>query len=480
MTYKNVLLITVDDMNYDSMGCMGCRVPDITPNIDRLAQEGTICENSYVVIGVCQPSRSALMTGRYPHLNGAEGFEEIDFCVTTLTEHLHKYGYMNGIIGKVDHLEPREKFAWDSIVKTLNPEENWGRDPEKMYKHTRDFIQRAKEKNTPFFLMANSHDPHRPYAGSEFETPQYLARSGKRVSYDPNIEHGEYYRGKYVKSSRYYTLGETYVPGYLPDLPDVQTEIADYYSSVHRGDEAVGRILDALDDEGMRESTLVMFLSDNGAALPFSKANCYVNSTKSPFIFRLPGVIPAGKRTKALISSIDYTPTVLDFLGLDPIEGVNGKSLRSVLTYDTEYHYDTIYTQFFKTAKNATTGKARHYPMRCVQSTKYSYIYNSWADSGADFINESTSGLTFNAMKRAAETNKDIRQRVEFFLHRTPEEFYDIEKDPDCLHNLIEDEEYRPLVNSYRSKLYEYMRDSMDPLIAAFKENILLPEHICG
>lgn len=61
MAYKNVLLITVDDMNYDSTGCMGCRVPDITPNIDRLAQEGTICENSYVVIGVCQPSRSALM-----------------------------------------------------------------------------------------------------------------------------------------------------------------------------------------------------------------------------------------------------------------------------------------------------------------------------------------------------------------------------------------------------------------------------------
>ena len=91
MNNRNVLLITVDDMSWDSLGCMGCRVPDITPNIDRLAEEGVLCENSYVAIAVCQPSRSALMTGRYPHKNGARGFEQIDFCVTTLTEHLRYY-----------------------------------------------------------------------------------------------------------------------------------------------------------------------------------------------------------------------------------------------------------------------------------------------------------------------------------------------------------------------------------------------------
>ena len=291
MNRMNVLLITVDDMNYNSMGCMGCEVSDITPNIDRLAAEGMLCENSYVAVGVCQPSRSVLLTGRYPHKNGARGFEEIDYCVETLTERLRDYGYYNGIIGKVDHLQPREKFAWDFVVKTLNPEENWGRDPEKMYEHTRDFLREARGQGKPFFLMANSHDPHRPFAGSVFETPSYLSKSGKNVDFDPSMEQGEYYRGKYVKSSRYYEPEEVDVPGFLPDLEDVHTEIADYYSSVHRGDEAVGQILCALEDEGFRDDTLVMFLSDNGAALPFAKTNCYVNSTKSPFIFRLPGQI---------------------------------------------------------------------------------------------------------------------------------------------------------------------------------------------
>lgn len=478
MNRTNVLLITVDDMNYDSMGCMGCPVPDITPNIDQLAQEGLLCENSYVAIGVCQPSRSVLMTGRYPHRNGARGFEEIDFCVTTLTERLRDHGYMNGIIGKVDHVEPREKFAWDFIVKTLNPEENWGRDPERMYKHTRQFIQKAKTENRPFFLMANSHDPHRPYAGSEFETPKYLAHSGKPIAYNANIEQGEYYRGKYVKSSRYYTEEEISVPGFLPDLPDIHREIADYYSSVHRADEAVGRILDALDDEGIRDNTLVMFLSDNGAALPFSKANCYVNSTKSPFIFRLPGTIPQGQRTKALISSIDYTPTVLDFLNINSIEGTDGKSLRPVLTCNTQYQYDTIYTQFYKTANNPVTKCARHFPMRCVQSTRYSYIYNSWANTGTPFLNESTSGITFKAMQNAAQMDISIKERVDFFLYRTPEEFYDIEADPQCLHNLIEEEKFLPFINSYRKKLYEYMTTSHDALVAVFKEKILIPNHL--
>ena len=479
MNGTNVLLITVDDMNYDSMGCMGCAVPDITPNIDRLAGEGELCENSYVAIGVCQPSRSVMLTGRYPHRNGARGFEEIDFCVTTLTEQLRKHGYLNGIIGKVDHVEPREKFAWDFIVKTLSPAENWGRDPEKMYEHTREFIQKAKAEQRPFFLMANSHDPHRPFAGSEFETPQYLVHSGKQVPYDPAEEqHGEYYRGKYVKSSRYYEANEVSVPGFLPDLPDVHKEVADYYSSVHRADEAVGRILDALDDEDMRHNTLVVYLSDNGAALPFSKANCYVNSTKSPFIFRLPGVIPQGVRTKALISSIDCTPTILDFLDLPLIEGTDGKSLRSVLTCNTQYQYDTIYTQFFKTASNPVTKKARHFPMRCVQNTRYSYIYNSWANTGIPFLNESTSGLTFNAMKEAAKENDEIKQRVDFFLYRTKEEFYDIETDPQCLHNLMEEEEFLPLINSYRQKLFEYMTASHDALVDLFKQEILVPNHL--
>jgi len=112
----NVLLITADDMNYDSPGVTGCKVPDVTPNIDRLASEGMRFEHAHINIAVCQPARSVLMTGRYPHRNGAKGFEPIRSDVPTLQESLRAAGYLNGIMAKVGHLAPIEKFCWDTVV----------------------------------------------------------------------------------------------------------------------------------------------------------------------------------------------------------------------------------------------------------------------------------------------------------------------------------------------------------------------------
>ena len=268
---SNVLLITVDDLNYDSVGCFGCQVDDITPNIDKLASEGVRFNNSHVTIAVCQPSRSVLLTGRYPHHNGARGFEEIDASVTTLTQVLHREGFLNGIIGKEDHVAPKEKFFWDEYVQTYCEEEGWGRSPEVYYDKVKQFLTRAREEGKSFFLMANSHDPHRPYVGADDEM---------------------FYFGHHTTADRIYTPEEITVPGCLPDLPDVRKELAQYFSSVHRGDQIVGKILQALDDMGYRDDTLVLFLSDNGMALPYAKTNCYLNSTKSPYIMRWPGRIP--------------------------------------------------------------------------------------------------------------------------------------------------------------------------------------------
>ena len=89
----NILLLTFDDMNYDSPGCYGNPMEGITPNLDKLAAEGMVFEHSHVTIGVCQPSRSAILTGLFPNHNGARGFEDIDESVTTLTQVLHDNGY---------------------------------------------------------------------------------------------------------------------------------------------------------------------------------------------------------------------------------------------------------------------------------------------------------------------------------------------------------------------------------------------------
>ena len=109
----NVLLITADDLNYNSVGAYGNIIPNITPNIDKLARQGMLFTQAYMNIAVCQPSRQSFMTGRYPHNNGAPGFDPIDRDVPTLQEELNRVGYLNGVIGKEEHLKPMDKFYWD-------------------------------------------------------------------------------------------------------------------------------------------------------------------------------------------------------------------------------------------------------------------------------------------------------------------------------------------------------------------------------
>lgn len=106
----NVLLITADDMSGDTPATFG-GPPGVTPAIDALAEEGMSFLRAHVPIAVCQPSRSAMMTGRWPHRNGAEGFEPVRDDVPVLTELLKEVGYRTGILSKVVHLAPLEKFA---------------------------------------------------------------------------------------------------------------------------------------------------------------------------------------------------------------------------------------------------------------------------------------------------------------------------------------------------------------------------------
>lgn len=442
----NILLITADDMNWDTPGCFGGRTPDITPHIDRLASEGTRFIHAHITIAVCQPCRSVLMTGRYPHRNGSEGFEPIDNNVPTLQERLHKAGYLNGILGKVKHLAPADKFKWDMVK---DPKElGYGRDPKLYYKFARDFFQLAASKGRPFFLMANSHDPHRPFHGSMQEQKK-LARVLKDIP----------------KPSRIYKSDEIQVPGFLPNLPEVRREIAQYYSSVRRCDDTVGAIMRALRDSGQTKNTLTMFLSDNGMALPFSKTNCYMHSTRTPWLISWPGKVKPGTMDKRhFISGIDFMPTVLDAAGLTQPKAMDGFSFLPALLGRQQAGRNKVFTQFHQTSAR------KRYPMRCVQNHKYGYIFNAWADGQHVFKNESQSGLTFKAMQAAAQTHPTIAARVKFFQYRVVEEFYDFKNDPDALHNLIDDTTYSKEIDKMRNELLQWMKRTDDPALEAFRD----------
>jgi len=436
----NFLLITADDMNYNSPGVFGGHVPGITPNIDHLASEGMRFEYAHVTVAVCQPSRSVLMTGRYPHRNGAEGFGPIREDIPTLQERLHVAGYLNGIMAKNAHLAPRAKFCWDYYI---TPEQlGQGRSPSLYYQYTAEFLKKAKASGQPFFLMANSQDPHRPFAGSE----QELKNFGKHWPFDRRISESE-----------------AVVPGFLPDIPDVRKEVAQYFSSVYRCDQTVGQVLRALEESGLAGNTLVMFLSDNGMSFPFSKTNCYLASTRTPWIVRWPGKVAAGSVNRAeFISGIDFTSTVLDAAGLPQIDGVDGRSFLPLLSGRPQRGRDRVFTVFHETSAH------QRFEMRCVQDRRYGYIFNAWSDGKRVFKNESQSGLTFNAMQQAAASDPKIAERVKLFLYRVPEEFYDFQSDPDALTNRIHDPKYETEVRRFRKLLREHLDATADFALAAF------------
>jgi N-sulfoglucosamine sulfohydrolase len=443
----NILLITADDLNYDSLGVTGTTTPDVTPNLDRLASEGVRFQHAHVTSAVCQPSRSVLMTGRYPHRNGAIGFNAIDADVPTLQESLAAAGYLNGIFGKVHHLAPRERFHWSYVAEQQDL--GVGRSPSLYYDHAKEFFARAKASGKPFFLMANSHDPHRPFAGSEQE-------ARRRAKGTP-----------FPKASRHYGPEEVEVPGFLPDLPEIRREIAQYYTSVHRCDETVGAVLRALAESGDEQNTLVMFLSDNGIAVPFAKTNCYLTSTRTPWIVRWPGKAAAGRVDRRhFVSGIDFMPTVLDAAGLEQVPGMDGRSFLPLLSGGRQPGRDHVYTVFHRTSAR------RDYPMRCVQNAQYGYIFNAWADGETVFKNESQSGLTMNAMREAAKQDPEIAARVQLFVYRVPEEFYDFKKDPCALRNLIDVPEHAAPIKQMRRSLLTWMENTGDPLLGTFNQRI--------
>ncbi len=444
----NILIVSADDLAYNSVGAFGCKVKDITPNIDKLASEGIRFLNAHVNTPVCQPCRQSWLTGLFPHSNGAEGFEPIDEDVTTLPEQLKQKGYLNGILGKEIHHQPREKFHWDFIPFATELDSVYrkgnSRNPGLFYDYSLKFFEMAKEQNKPFFLSANSHDPHRPFIGSRQDSLTW----GDHM---PPV-------------SRQYEPGEVDVLGYLPDIEDVRKEVAQYYGNVYRCDQNIGAVLQALEDSGLDKNTVVIFLSDHGAAFPFSKAQCYLNSSKTPLIIRWPDRIrPGSLDSTHFVTGIDLMPTILEITGLPLLPALDGKSFLPVLQNkkqnDREYAYSSFYQIFARI----------RYPMRCVQNEDFGYIYNFWSDGKQEIRGDATSGLTWKAMIKAAESDPEIAKRVELYKHRVPEEFYDFKNDPDALVNLINDPDYAHEVEKFRSKMLEMMEKYDDPAYQAFK-----------
>ena len=450
----NILLITVDDMNYNSVGVFGCQVKNITPNIDKLAAEGIRFERAFVQCAVSMPSRNVLATGMYPQRSGLEGFNYIpeESPVKSVFEILQENDYYTGCMAKLPHCFP--KLSGEQIINmAVKAEElNQGREPALFYKKTKDFLAAAKKNNKPFYLMCNSQDPHRPFYDSDDVKTD---KKGKNFFGDKTEP----------KPSYIYTENEVNVPAFLPDLPDIRKEITQYYNNVKRADDIVGVVLKALAESGMEENTIVFFLSDNGMAFPFSKTNVYLNSNRTPLIVKWPGKTkPKQVEKDAFVGGVDYLPTVLDIAGIEEPYPLDGYSYKNRLTGKEYKSQDNIYTLFF------ANSAFKAYPMRCLQNKDFAYIFSPWANAGDyQFTSETKIGLTYKAMKAASKMNPEIAARIKLFDFRETEEFYDLQNDPDALVNLVNDTAYKDQLEKFRTAMEQKMIATDDHILEAFR-----------
>jgi N-sulfoglucosamine sulfohydrolase len=442
----NILLITADDMGGDTPGCFGGPA-EVTPTLNRLAEEGMTFGRAHVPAAVCQPSRSAIMTGRWPHRNGAEGFEPINDDVPVISRILRDAGYLVGILGKVEHLQPEKKFGWDFVREMRDL--GMGRNPQAYGDASAQFMQRAANEARPWFLMANAHDPHRPFSGSQEEQDQFSAEA----------------RAGYPAPSKVFGPEDGVdVPGFLPPLPDVAWEYREYLSSSRRCDDVIAAVLQSLQTAGVAEETLVMFLSDNGIALPFAKANCYLQSTQTPFIVRWPGVTsPGSRQPEAFVSMLDLFPTFCEAAGLPEPHGVDGRTLVPLLRGQTEDDRDGVFTVFHETAAK------KRYEMRCWQTAEVGYIWNEWSDGSRKYVAENMWGRSWPAMVAVATEDEQLARRTEFYVHRAPEELYDLVRDPHSLTNLATDPTSRGRLDLARQQLLEWMVATGDPLLGTYR-----------
>ena len=435
----NILFFTSDDMNFDSTAVCGGPIRDLTPNVDKLAGESVRFEYAYSTVAVCQPVRQIMQTGLYPHRNGSMGFFPIKPEVRTLNQQLHEAGYLISMFGKGIHHMPTEKFFVDVADDKIS------RHPQKLAEATRKFVRMAREQGKPFFHNVNCYDPHRPFIG--MNGPDDLAQ-GEAPS-------------RWIKPEEI-----TDVPGFLENLPEVRRELAGYYTNVRRLDDAVGSVLKVLEEEGLAENTIVVFYGgDHGMSFPFAKSNSYENSSRGSLIVRWPGKVKAGVvDTDHLVTTLDFMPTILEAAGLPAVPGIDGRSFLPVLKGEKLPGWDKVFTFY-----NAAFGN-NWMPMRCIRTRDRAYIWNAWSDGKKQYYTENMAGLTWKAMVNAGKADPAIAARTEFYLHRTPEEFYDLSDDRSERKNLIADPAHKDEIDTMRTQLLSLLKSSGDPFADAFEK----------
>ncbi len=429
-TAKNVIVIIADDMGRTT-GCYGDRNA-VTPNIDALAAGGTRFENAFCTTASCSPSRSVILSGLYNHANGQYGLAHGDHhfqshsWVQGLPGLLKSAGYRACLIGKFHVLpEANYEFEFKADQKTQG-----ARNSVQMAENAAAFIKQADPR--PFFIYYSSTDPHRAKEGYANEA-KYPGVTPVKI--DPaNVQ----------------------VPPFLPDEPEVRADLAEYYMSVARLDQGVGRLMQSLKETGHDQNTLVIFMSDNGIPFPGAKTGQYDPGVRLPLICRIPGQKP-GLVASAMVTWADITPTILEYTGaMGPKYPLHGESFLKGISDPAWTARDTVFLSH--TFHEVTM----YYPMRTLRSTKYKYILNLASGLPFPFAADLYASPTWQGfLKRDASTYGNRSRSA--LLQRPRVELYDLEADPHELVNLAEQPALAATVAKFNADLKEQQKRTKDP-----------------
>lgn len=351
----NVLFIAIDDLN-DWVGCLGGHPQAITPSLDALADSGMLFENAHCQAPICTPSRSSLLSGRYPSTSGlyflAPQYREAETLrdMTSLPQYFKEHGYASLGAGKIFHTDG-DPYSFDEYGGNMGsfgprPEKkislpkghplwDWGAYPDNDaempdYKISQWAIRKLEEDyDAPFFLFIGFYRPHVPmYVPQKWfdmhPRDKIILPDAPREDLD-DIP-------KYALELTYAAAAPRHA--YVLELNEWDHAVQAYLACVTFVDQCVGNVLKALRAGKYADNTLVVLWGDHGFHLGekcrWGKRSLWEESTRAPLIFAGPGV-PRGLRCRKPVGMIDLYPTLLDLCGLPPRQEVEGQSLRPLL-----------------------------------------------------------------------------------------------------------------------------------------------------
>ena len=424
----NVVLIIADDLAWDDIGAYGNKKIR-TPNIDRLAREGLRFTSAFVTISSCSPSRSSLITGRYPHNTDAEQLHwPLPAEQVTFVEKLRAAGYWTAAAGKWhlgDAVKDRFDVVNDAGEAGFQTDPKTGKMLAKDDSGAADWLptMRQRPQGKPFFLWFAALDPHRDYVENSIPKP--------------------------------HRPEDVTVPPYLPDTPEVRGELALYYDEIARLDDYVGKVVAELERQGVAENTLVLFISDNGRPFPRAKTTLYDSGIKTPLIARWPKTIRRGGFAGGLVSSIDIAPTILQLAGATIPPSVQGKSFAAILADQKSTTRDAIYAE-----KNWHDYEDR---ARAVRTARFKYIRNDYPDLPLTTSADSGRSPTMDAIRRLRDAGRLSPEQSRIFQTPRPtEELYDVIADPHEFKNLAADPRHASTLAELREKLNQWGRETDD------------------